>query len=263
MIRFQDGNLPSGQKATLGVKTFATTPPDGNTVHVTVDPCTSVYRFDGWGGDICFSIESPQTQYNIDTLKPAWARTEMTITEWEPANDNNNPNNINWAYLESHVTPGSNLEREFLLAKQLQDKHVSLFDFDMVSAKLDAAGTGDGYIAPEMWPEVVEGICSYLVYARDHYGVEPNFFSFNEPSIGIYVLFSPEQHRDAIKLLGSAFAARGLKTKMVSGRGLTVQPSAPHMLSRRLLTLVHCNNVGVVSIHSWPGEAIMLPGRRG
>ena len=124
MMRFHDGNLPSGQKAAIGARTFATTVPDNNTAHVTIDPCATVYRFDGWGGAFGFQIESDQTQYNIETLNPSWARTEMTITEWEPANDNNNPNDTNWAYLEGHVAPGSNLEREFLLAKQLQDKHI-------------------------------------------------------------------------------------------------------------------------------------------
>ena len=41
MARFHDGNLPAGQKDTLGVKTFATTAPDANIVHITVDPCNS------------------------------------------------------------------------------------------------------------------------------------------------------------------------------------------------------------------------------
>ena len=138
----------------------------------------------------------------------------MTIPEWEPANDNTNPNDINWTYLESHVTPGSNLEREFLLAKQLEDKGIPhmISIWYLPTWMQPAPGTA---VAPAMWPEVVESICSYLVYAKDHYGVEPDYFSFNEPSIGVYVLFSPEQHRDAIKLLGAAFAARGLKTKMI------------------------------------------------
>jgi hypothetical protein len=250
MMRFQDGNLPSDQKATLGVEMLATTPPDNNTVHVTIDPCTMVYRFDGWGGDLCFNIESPQTQYNIDTLNPAWARTEMTLTDWEPANDNNNPNDINWAYLEGHVTPGSNLEQEFLLAKQLQDKHVPylISIWSLPSWMQPTPGTA---IAPEMWPEVVESICSYLVYAREHYGVEPNYFSFNEPSVGVNVLFSPEQHRDAIKLLGDAFKAQGLKTKMVLAEAAssTVSTSYAQPTIDDPCALQY---VGVVSIHSWP-----------
>jgi hypothetical protein len=250
MMRFQDGNLPSGQKATLGARTLTTTMSDNNTVYVTIDPCTTVYRFDGWGGAFCFNIESAQTQYNIDTLNPSWARTEMTITEWEPANDNNNPNDINWAYLEGHVTPGSNLQREFLLAKQLQDRKIPyLISIWYLPSWMQP--TPATAIAPEMWPEVVESICSYLEYARDHYGVEPNYLSFNEPSIGVYVLFSPEQHRDAIKLLGDAFKTRGLKTKMILAEAASPTVSTSYA-QPTLNDPCAVQYVGVVSIHSWP-----------
>ena len=47
--------LPARQ-ATIGARTFATTVPDNNTAHVTIDPCTTVYRFDGWGGAFGFQI---------------------------------------------------------------------------------------------------------------------------------------------------------------------------------------------------------------
>jgi hypothetical protein len=250
MMRFHDGNLPSGQTATLGASTLATTTPDNNTAHVTIDPCTTTYRFDGWGGAFCFNIESAQTQYNIETLNPSWARTEMTIPEWEPANDNNNPNDINWAYLEGHVSPGSNLEREFLMAKQLQNRNIPyLISIWYLPTWMQP--TPATAITPEMWPEVMESICSYLEFARDHYGVEPNFFSFNEPSIGVYVLFSPEQHRDAIKSLGEAFLARGLKTKMILAEACspTVETSYAQPTLNDPCALQY---VGVVSIHSWP-----------
>ena len=248
-MRFHDGNLPSGQKAVIGARTFATTVPDNNSAHITIDPCTTVYRFDGWGGAFGFQIESAQTQYNIETLNPSWARTEMTITEWEPANDNNNPNDTNWAYLEGHVTPGSNLEREFLLAKQLQDRKIPCMITIWYLPRW-MQPIPETAIAPEMWPEVVESICSYLEFARDHYGVEPNYFSFNEPSIGVFVLFSPEQHRDAIKSLGEAFLARGLKTKMILAEacGPTVDVSYAQPTLNDPCALQY---VGVVSIHSW------------
>lgn len=249
MMRFHDGNLPSGQTATIGARTFAEVVPDNNTVHVTIDPCTMVYHFDGWGGAFAFQIESPHTQFNIETLNPSWARTEMTISNWEPVNDNDNPNDVNWAYFESRVTPDSSMEREFLMAKQLQDRGTpySISIWYMPSWLQPIQKTA---IAPEMWPEVVESICSYLEFARDHYGVEPNFFSFNEPSIGVHTLFSPEQHRDVIKLLGEAFAARGLKTKMILGEvsGPTIDVSYVQPTIDDPCALQY---VGAVSIHSW------------
>ncbi|MFH1369708.1 MAG: LamG-like jellyroll fold domain-containing protein [Planctomycetota bacterium] len=248
-MRFHDGNLPSGQTAAINARTFATIVPDNNTAHVTVDPCTMTYHFDGWGGAFSFQIGSAQAQYNMDTLNPSWARVQMSIPKWEPANDNNNPNDTNWAYFEGRVTPGSNLEQEFLMAKQLQDRNIpySISIWYLPTWMQPLPSTA---VAPEMWPEVVESICSYIEFARDHYGVEPNYFSFNEPSIGVYTLFSPEQHRDAIKLLGEAFAACGLKTKMVLAEacGPTVETSYAQPTINDPCALQY---VGVVSIHSW------------
>ncbi len=252
MMRFQDGNLPAGQKAALGAKTFATMTADNNIAHITVDPCTLVYKFDGWGGAFVWGIESAQAQYNIDSLNPSWVRTDMSLVDWEPENDNNDPNDTNWAYLESHVTPGSTLDKKFLMAKQLENRGIPhLISIWYLPTWMQP--TPATAIAPEMWPEVVESICSYLVYARDHYGVEPNYLSFNEPSIGVYVLFSPEQHRDAIKLLGKAFKARGLKTKMILAEACspTVITSYAQPTLDDPCALQY---VGVVSIHSWPSS---------
>jgi O-glycosyl hydrolase len=67
----------------------------------------------------------------------------------------------------------------------------------------------------EKWDELAESITSYLVYAKQQYGVEPDLFSFNESNIGINVLLTPEEHRDLIKLLGPRMEKLGLKTRML------------------------------------------------
>src|SRR5262249_39915184 len=45
------------------------------------------YKLDGFGGNYCFGIESPVTQYTLKTLQVAWARTEMSLVRWAPEND--------------------------------------------------------------------------------------------------------------------------------------------------------------------------------
>jgi len=47
------------------------------------------------------------------------------------------------------------------------------------------------FIPYELYPEVVEIVASWLVTARDQYGVEPDFVSFNEPDVGAYVGVAP------------------------------------------------------------------------
>ena len=42
-------------------------------------------------------------------------------------------------------------------------------------------------IAEEKWPEVLNCISTYLQYAKEKYGAEPDYFSFNEPNIGVHL----------------------------------------------------------------------------
>jgi len=73
-------------------------------------------------------------------------------------------------------------------------------------------------VAVDTWPVLVEGIASYLAYARRAYGVEPTLFSLNEPDIGMHVGLSPEEYADFVKQLGRRLAALGLKNAHASRR---------------------------------------------
>ena len=47
--------------------------PDTAPAHLTLDAKGGRSPFDGFGGNYCFAIESPATQYTLDHLKVAWA----------------------------------------------------------------------------------------------------------------------------------------------------------------------------------------------
>ena len=64
------------------------------------------------------------TQYTLDHLNVAWARTEMSLALWEPANDNDNPDAVNWEAFQRRDTSDSRLRREWLLMKQIQKKRI-------------------------------------------------------------------------------------------------------------------------------------------
>jgi O-glycosyl hydrolase len=89
-----------------------------------------------------------------------------------------------------------------------------------------------------------------LLFKRE-VGVEPTLFSFNESNLGINVLMSPEEHRDAIKILGAHFESIGLKTKL-----LLADANEPRAVEYPLPALVDAEAmryVGMVSYHSWNG----------
>jgi O-glycosyl hydrolase len=200
------------------------------------------YKFDGFGGNYCFEIESPTTQYTLKNLRVRWARTEMTLLGWAPESDK----------------PDSRWRHEFELAKQIQGMGIpyviSIWQVPgwAVAEPEESPFRERHRIAVAKWDELVESIGSYLSYARQKYGVEPDLFSFNEANIGINVLLTPEEHRDAIKSLGRRFAQLGLKTKLLLGDA--TGPAGTHKWA-----LAAANDpdvrpfIGAVAFHSWGG----------
>ena len=55
-------------------------------------------------------------------------------------------------------------------------------------------------------------MADYLLYARQHYGIEFSMFSFNESDLGIDVLHTPQEHADFIKEFGAYLAGLNLPT---------------------------------------------------
>jgi hypothetical protein len=65
---------------------------------------------------------------------------------------------------------------------------------------------------------LVNSIVSYLRYARQQYGAEPEMFSFNEANIGVDVLLTPEEHRDIDQAAGRGVRKSGSQDPAAPGR---------------------------------------------
>ncbi|MBM4144516.1 MAG: hypothetical protein FJ225_13145 [Lentisphaerae bacterium] len=250
------GALPKGKTARLAV-TIRRFRPEFEPVNLTVTPARVLGQMDGFGGNYCFEIESPVSQYTLKNLNVAWARTEMTPAEWEPRNDNDDPGKTDWEFLKAQDKEGTNLRREFLLAQQIQRKGVPysitiwrLPEWCYAEPAQGFRMTG-GAIKQGVWPEILECIGSYLVYAKKTYGVEPDFFSFNEPNGACYVKFTPEEHRDAIRRIGVHFKELGLKTRMLLGD--VSYPGAYDFILPAAGDTETMRYVGALSFHSWNG----------
>ncbi|MFZ4397870.1 MAG: hypothetical protein ACOYOU_19850, partial [Kiritimatiellia bacterium] len=162
-----------------------------------------------------------------------------------------------WEFLKAHDSEGSNLRREFLLAQQIQTSgipySITIWRLPEWCYEKPVKGwrTAGGAVKEGIWPEILECIGSYLVYAKKTYGVEPDYFSFNEPNNNTYVKFTPEDHRDAIRRIGAHFKELGLKTRMllgdvsVIGEYDFILPAAGDAEAMRY--------VGALSFHTWFG----------
>ncbi|MBU0606422.1 MAG: hypothetical protein KKI08_00995 [Armatimonadetes bacterium] len=250
--------LPPGQTASIKVALTPALTPDISPAALRLDPARARYQLHGFGGNYCFAIESPVTQYTLQHLKQAWARTELTATEWEPKNDNDDPAQPDWAVYEAADKPDSNMRREFQLARQIQDLGLPyvISIWELPGWLYEDGGTlprnTRHRVHPDKWPELLELLGTYLQYAKRQYGVEPDLFCFNEANIGVRVLLTPEEHRDAIKRIGAHFKSLGLKTRMLladaTGPRGTHTYAAPAAADPEAMQYV-----GAVAFHSWGG----------
>ncbi|MCC7173730.1 MAG: hypothetical protein IT159_00920 [Bryobacterales bacterium] len=259
LIQLHAGPLPPGKTVSLKLGLSLAGDPDTTPARLTLDPAVRRYKFHGIGGNYCFNIESPVTQYTLDNLKVAWGRTEMSLSYWEPENDNESPDVPNWDYFRKRLDAYPRLRLEMEMGRKLQDKGIPYIT--SIWAVPEWAYTDPGpkpqrrgrrRIAPDKWDELLESIGTYLLFAKREFGAEPDMFSFNEANIGVDVLLTPEEHRDSIKRLGAHFEKLGLKTKLLLGDA--TGPQGTHVWALAAAADPEAMRyVRAVGFHSWGG----------
>ena len=257
LIQMRPGPLAAGQTASLKIGLALTGDPDHTPARLKVDAASSRYQFQGFGGNYCFNIESPVSQYTLDNLKVAWGRTEMSLSYWEP--DDHSAAPAPPGYFKQREQAYPRLRLEMQMARQLQDKRIPYIVSIWAVPEWAYTDPGDRpqrrsrrHLAPEKMDALVNSITSYLAYAKEQYGAEPDMFSFNEANIGVDVLLTPEEHRDMIKRLGASFEKAALKTRLLLG-----DATGPRNTHEFALVAAQdpeaMRYVKAVGFHSWGG----------
>lgn len=94
-------------------------------------------------------------------------------------------------------------------------------------------------------------MADYLLYAKQHYGIEFSMFSFNESDLGIDVLHTPQEHADFIQEFGAYLAGLNLPTRMLLGDNSDAT-TFDFILPALNNPETH-KYIGAVSFHSWRG----------
>lgn len=260
MVFVHSGHLPRGAAAGLSVEVRATGEVDLTPAAVAVDPSSVRYRLLGIGGNYCFNIESPVTAYTLENLNVAVARTEISMRLWAPHRIES-ADDRDWKPFAVADTPDSRLRRELLLMQRFSRAGIpyasSIWRMPLWMATPLGQRQGNQVrvrIAEENWPHVLRALGTYLLYAKEKYGAEPDWFCFNEPDIGVDVLLTPEEHRDAMKRVGAHFAALGLKTKWMVADA--AGPRGTHVYAAPAVADAEAmKHAGAVSFHSWNGAS--------
>jgi len=251
------GELHKGQafKRTYQIKVTGNI--DQSPVSLKLDTSVQGRAFAGLGGN--FRIQNPTVDpevinYCLQNLRVAWGRAEMPWSSWQP-DSAADPMTSDTSGLDVRV------KRAMQMAQQLKQWDIPV----IVTAWFPPAWAVEGKLnmgrSPEgIWgnplnravmPSIYKSITNYLIYLRDHYGVEAQYFSFNESDLGINVRQTGEEHDELIKGLGAYFSAHGLKTKLLLGDNSDattykfVYPAMNDAAAQQY--------IGMVSFHSWRG----------
>jgi len=233
---------------------------DDALVEIALDVTKPGARFDGFGGN--FRLQNPGLdpgviQYCLDSMRVAWGRVEMPWQLWHPAENTDPVKAADDGNLHQHV------KQSMEMAQKLAKMGIPVIISDWAAPAWAILGDPRdafrnrsrgifGYpLNPDKLQKIYESIADYLVYLKQHYGVEPELFSFNESDLGINVRHTGREHAEFIKGIGAYFASRGIATKLLLGDNsdaTTFDFIIPAMEDAG----TH-KYIGAVSFHSWRG----------
>jgi len=223
--------------------------------NISVDTSTARQTMEAIGGNYCFDKSNTSLgTYTLNNLKPRNVRVEMDLNQWEPANDNGDPNSFSWSNFKDTGATHTN----FVQMQDFMNRGIpivaAIWDVPnwMVS---NPTATKQRVIPSSMYDEAVESIAAYLIYARDTYGVTIPFISFNEPNGGYQTYFSASEMIAFIKKAGARFASLGLPTKWVAG-DVWGPSTAVSYITPFLQDSSVAQYLGPVSVHSWYSDSV-------
>jgi hypothetical protein len=223
-----------------------------------LDTTTQGRPFAGLGGN--FRLQNVKTDqqvidYCLTNMRVAWGRVEMPWRNWQP--------DINADPIQAAANGALNnhVKESMEMAQRLGKMNFPV----IVTAWAPPAWAVEGKLnngrSPEgIWgnplnktvtQQIYRSITDYIIYLRDHYGVEASCFSFNESDLGINVRQTPEEHDELIKGLGAYFASKGLKTKLLLGDNSDA--TTYRFIEVALNDAAARPYIGAISFHSWRG----------
>ena len=120
---------------------------------------------------------------------------------------------------------------------------------------VDPSKTAQRVIKPEAYDEVIRMLADFLLKAKNEYGVEVDYFSFNESDGGYQIIFSPEATIAFISNAGKKFEEAGLKTKFLWAD--TAQTKGTVEFATRIMNDPDIwKHIGPLSFHCWWSEKI-------
>ena len=227
---------------------------DRTPVNIVVDTSKPGRPFAGLGGN--FRLQNPKfdpevIDYCLDNLRVAWGRVELPWRFWQPneKRDISDTAKLHPAVIKAMLMAQrlGKLDIPFILSAWFPPNWAILGKVNFRPVR----GVWGNPLDPDKMDEIYKSITDYIIYLKEHYGVEASLFSFNESDLGINVRITPQEHDELIKGLGAYFQSHGLKTKMLLGDNSDA--NSYRFIYPALADSAAWRYIGAVSFHSWRG----------
>jgi len=231
----------------------------GNQVTFTIEPQYTLQTIRTTAGGNFINIYThsydpvePVSLYNLNHLDVNVARIRMTLEEFEIKNDNDDPEEMDFAGFKND---GYN-EATFKLMQELQSRGIEIVAsfWDVPDWLLSNPKEERGRIVYfDQYNELAECITAWLVMARDVYGVEVAYVSVNEPAIGSLVKFTEWELTTLILKSKTHFKKNNLNTLWLLADTSDTTSSALYA-SAMLINGDIADLTGPFAFHSWDAD---------
>ncbi len=215
------------------------------TAHIGLDLSKPGARFAGFGGNfrIQNSRKDPEViDYCLQNMRVAMGRVEFPWASWDKGGKD-----------DPHVLESARMAQR-LKAIGMPVAVSCWFPPQWALAPgsvRQRGGVAALRLDPAKQDTIYESMAKYLLFLKDEYGVEADYFSFNESDIGIDVLHTPQEHCDFIKAFGATLARHHLPTKLLLGDNSDA--TTIDFIEPALNDPEAHKYIGAVSFHSWRG----------
>jgi O-glycosyl hydrolase len=200
-----------------------------------------------------------------DAARVVWANNENAtdpVGDW--ATQQLHPNmlrvGIPWKQWNPDSTSGyqdvDRVHNEFLYMQQLQQQGIQLIATAweapawMEQTVTTPLGGQAGNIPASMYNTAADSLTAYLATAKNTYGVNIPYVTFNEANGGFFIYMSAQQMAQFIEVAGPKFVAAGLSTKFLVGDTYSsdtlVSYATPILQDAAVQPYL-----GPISFHSW------------
>jgi hypothetical protein len=248
------GEISKGDSLQTNFSIKASGEVDKQPLMINVDTTKQGRAFAGFGGN--FRLQYPKTDpevvdYCLNNLRVAWGRVEMPWRFWQPRQ--------NMSPLDS-AKVALPVQKAMEMAQTLSKRNIPIIltawappNWAIVGKPhfRPVNGVWGNPLNPDSTQAIYKSITDYIIYLKNHYGVDVKLFSFNESDLGINIRVTPEEHDALIKGLGAYFAAHGLQTKMLLGDNSDA--TTYKFIYPALNDPDAKQYIGAISFHSWRG----------